>query len=50
MMDTNKAAIIKAAHAPITVETVENWAPGLGQVVVRNEAISFNPIEAKIQK
>lgn len=49
-METNKAAIIKEAHAPIIVEPVENWVPGPGQVVVRNEAISFNPIEAKIQK
>ncbi|KAL4893187.1 chaperonin 10-like protein [Aspergillus ambiguus] len=49
-METNKAAIIKQAHAPVVVESVETWVPGPGQVLVRNEAISFNPIESKIQK
>ncbi|KAF9883577.1 hypothetical protein FE257_003176 [Aspergillus nanangensis] len=49
-MDNNKAAVIKEAHAPITVEPAQSYTPGTGEVLVRNEAISFNPIEAKIQK
>lgn len=50
MMEQNRAAIIKEAHGPVVVEPVETWVPGPGEVLVRNEAISFNPIEAKIQK
>ncbi|GES57182.1 alcohol dehydrogenase [Aspergillus terreus] len=50
MMEQNRAAIIQEAHGSVVVEPVETWVPGPGEVLVRNEAISFNPIEAKIQK
>ncbi|KAM3431129.1 hypothetical protein NHJ13734_007428 [Beauveria thailandica] len=49
-MSSNKAAWIKTRYGPIEVEAVELWAPERGEVLVRNEAISFNPIDAKIQK
>ncbi|KID85052.1 Alcohol dehydrogenase superfamily, zinc-type, partial [Metarhizium majus ARSEF 297] len=49
-MTSNKAAYIKTRHAPVEVEATEVWVPGHGEVLVRNEAISFNPIDAKIQR
>ena len=49
-MSANKAAWLNEARANIAVADAEDYTPGPGEVVVRNEAIGFNPIEAKIQK
>ncbi|PIG81415.1 alcohol dehydrogenase [Aspergillus arachidicola] len=49
-MEVNRAAVLKSPRASVEVEQIETWAPGAGEVLVRNEAIAFNPIEAKIQK
>ncbi|KAJ5108450.1 chaperonin 10-like protein [Penicillium angulare] len=49
-MEMNKAAILKTPRALLEIEQIETWLPGVGEVVVRNEAIAFNPIEAKIQR
>jgi NADPH:quinone reductase-like Zn-dependent oxidoreductase len=44
----NFAAIIPAAKAPLVVEEVEKYTPGPNEILVKNEAIAFNPIEWKI--
>jgi len=49
-MSANQAAWLNEAKANITVAPAEDYTPGAGEVLVRNEAIGFNPIEAKIQK
>ena len=49
-MEENRAALLKSPRASVEVEQIEIWVPGAGEVLVRNEAIAFNPIEAKIQK
>ena len=49
-MEANRAAVLKSPRASVEVEQIETWAPAAGEVLVRNEAIAFNPIEAKIQK
>ena len=49
-MEVNRAAIVKSPRASVEVEQIETWVPGPGEVLVRNEAIAFNPIEAKIQR
>ncbi|OGM49808.1 putative alcohol dehydrogenase [Aspergillus bombycis] len=49
-MEVNKAAIVKSPRASVEVDQIETWVPGPGEVLVRNEAIAFNPIEAKIQR
>ncbi|KAI9765463.1 MAG: hypothetical protein M1839_005504 [Geoglossum umbratile] len=49
-MSANQAAWLNEARASATVAPAEDYTPGPGEVVVRNEAIAFNPIEAKIQK
>ncbi|GCB23274.1 zinc-binding alcohol dehydrogenase domain-containing protein cipB [Aspergillus awamori] len=47
---SNQAGWIKALHGQVQVETVEQWVPGRGELLVRVEAASFNPIDAKIQR
>ncbi|KAI9774077.1 MAG: hypothetical protein M1840_005170 [Geoglossum simile] len=49
-MSANQAAWLNEAQANTTVAPAEDYTPGPGEVVVRNEAIGFNPIDAKIQK
>ncbi|KAJ5280476.1 alcohol dehydrogenase [Penicillium angulare] len=49
-MEVNEAALLRKPRGLLEVEQVETWLPGAGEVVVRNEAIAFNPIEAKIQR
>ena len=49
-MSTNQAAWLKGARENLTVAPAEDYVPGPGEVVVRNEAIGVNPVEAKIQK
>ncbi|XWW96309.1 hypothetical protein V2A60_004282 [Cordyceps javanica] len=48
--DENEAAWINAACERLKVDGIEDWPCGLGEVRVRNEVNSLNPIEAKIQK
>lgn len=48
--DENEAAWINGASERLKVDGIEYWTPGPGEVRVRNEVISLNPIEAKIQK
>ncbi|PWY64327.1 alcohol dehydrogenase [Aspergillus eucalypticola CBS 122712] len=47
---SNKAGWIKNPWGTIQVETVEKWVPSRGELLVRVEAASFNPIDAKIQR
>ena len=47
---SNKAGWIKNPQGTIQIETVEQWVPGRGELLVRVEAASFNPIDAKIQR
>ncbi|GKZ40032.1 hypothetical protein AbraIFM66950_002028 [Aspergillus brasiliensis] len=47
---SNQAGWIKKPHGRVEVETVEQWVPGRGELLVRVEAASFNPIDAKIQR
>jgi NADPH:quinone reductase-like Zn-dependent oxidoreductase len=47
---SNLAAVIAAAKAPLEVREVETYKPGPHELLVKNEAIAFNPIEYKIAK
>ena len=47
---TNEAAWVKEARSHIEVKPLDMWSPGSGELLVANESISFNPIEARIQK
>ena len=47
---SNQAAWVKAARSNIEVEPVDMWSPGPGELLIRNESIAINPIEARIQK
>lgn len=49
-MNSNRAAILKSPRASVEIQEIDTWVPGPGEVLVRNEAIAFNPIEAKIQR
>ncbi|OOQ83414.1 alcohol dehydrogenase [Penicillium brasilianum] len=49
-MTSNKAAWIKKAGSLIEVETVVNWVPDSGELLVQVEAVNFNPIDAKLQR
>jgi hypothetical protein len=46
----NEAAWVKQARSTIEVKPLDVWSPGPGELLVANESISFNPIEARIQK
>jgi NADPH:quinone reductase-like Zn-dependent oxidoreductase len=46
----NEAAWVKQARSSIEVEPLDMWSPGPGELLVANKSISFNPIEARIQK
>jgi hypothetical protein len=47
---SNLAAWLKAAHADIIVGSAGIYAPGPRELLVRNESIGLNPLEAKLQK
>jgi NADPH:quinone reductase-like Zn-dependent oxidoreductase len=47
---SNKAAWVKEARSNIEVEPVDMWSPGPGELLIKNESIAINPIEARIQK
>ncbi|KAJ9612970.1 hypothetical protein H2200_002911 [Cladophialophora chaetospira] len=47
---SNYAAIIPSAKAPLEVKPVETYKPEAGEILVKNEVIAFNPVEAKIAK
>ncbi|KAE8381631.1 chaperonin 10-like protein [Aspergillus bertholletiae] len=49
-MEGNRAAVLKSPRESVEVGPIETWTPGAGEVLVRNELIAFNPIEAKIQR
>lgn len=48
-MPTNTAATIRAAYAPLTVESAPYPTPGDDQIVVRNHAVAVNPVDWIIQ-
>ncbi|ATY65957.1 Alcohol dehydrogenase [Cordyceps militaris] len=47
--DENEAAWLMGTGEPLKVGAIQNWTPGPGEIRVRNEVISLNPIEAKLQ-
>ncbi|EXJ83703.1 hypothetical protein A1O1_07327 [Capronia coronata CBS 617.96] len=47
---SNIAVVIPAAKAPLEVKEVEVYTPGPHEFLVKNEVISFIPVEAKIAK
>jgi len=47
---SNQAAWIKEPRSNISIEPVEMWSPGPGELLIKNESISIKPIEARIQK
>ncbi|KAL2812407.1 chaperonin 10-like protein [Aspergillus granulosus] len=49
-MASNKAALVKELGGLIEVETIYTWVPGSGELLVQVEAVSFNPIDAKLQR
>ncbi|KEF52261.1 uncharacterized protein A1O9_11501 [Exophiala aquamarina CBS 119918] len=46
----NLAAIIPSAKADLEIREVERYIPGPNEILVKNEVISFNPIESKIAR
>ena len=46
----NLAAVIPAEKAPLEIKEVDIYKPGPHELLVKNEVISFNPVEAKIAK
>lgn len=46
----NQAAIVPSAKAALEVKSVEKYTPGADEILVKNEVISFNPVEAKISR
>ncbi|KAK5312650.1 hypothetical protein LTR93_011252 [Exophiala xenobiotica] len=47
---TNLAAVIPAPKASLEVQHVEAYKPGPHELLVKNQVIAFNPIEAKIAR
>lgn len=47
---SNKAAVVEQVGSPVVIKTVEKYAPGPDEILVKNKVISFSPIEAKMQK
>jgi NADPH:quinone reductase-like Zn-dependent oxidoreductase len=50
MMTSNEAAWIKKPGGLIEVETVEKWIPDGVELLVRVEAVNYNPIDAKLRR
>ncbi|OJD29625.1 alcohol dehydrogenase [Diplodia corticola] len=47
---SNKAAVVEQIGSPVVIKTVEKYTPGPDEILVKNGVISFNPLEAKMQK
>ncbi|KAF8343628.1 GroES-like protein [Amanita rubescens] len=47
---TQKALLLKSAKGPFTVETIDTPRPGPGEILVKVQATSLNPVDWKIQK
>ncbi|KAF4545493.1 alcohol dehydrogenase [Lasiodiplodia theobromae] len=47
---SNKAAVVEQIGSPVVIKTVEKYAPGPDEILVKNGVISFNPLEVKMQK
>ena len=45
-----KALLLKSAKGPFTVETVNIPRPGPGEILVKVQATSLNPVDWKIKK
>lgn len=46
----NLAAIVPAEKAPLEIQQVETYEPGPHELLVKNELLALNPVEAKISK
>ena len=46
---TNLAAYLPEAKAQISLDSAPSYTPGPGEILVRNESLSFNALEAHIQ-
>jgi NADPH:quinone reductase-like Zn-dependent oxidoreductase len=46
----NRAAIIPSAKAPLEIRNIELYTPGPDEILVKNQALAFNPFEMKIAK
>jgi NADPH:quinone reductase-like Zn-dependent oxidoreductase len=49
-MTSNKAALIRKPSGLIELEAIKTWVPDCGELLVQVEAVSFNPIDAKLQR
>ncbi|PYH83542.1 GroES-like protein [Aspergillus uvarum CBS 121591] len=49
-MAANVAGLIHTPGEPIALEAVDQWVPADGELLVRVEAVNFNPIDAKLQR
>jgi NADPH:quinone reductase-like Zn-dependent oxidoreductase len=49
-MSRNLAAILASPKSPLSVQPVELYTPGPNELLVKNTAIAFNPVEYKIAK
>jgi NADPH:quinone reductase-like Zn-dependent oxidoreductase len=45
-----KALVLREPHAALTVETVDVPKPGRGEILVRVQAASLNPVDWRVQK
>lgn len=41
-------AVLRDFDSSITIENVEKWTPGPGEVLIRNHAVASNPVDWKI--
>lgn len=47
---TQKALLLKAPKSPFVLETINIPTPGPGEILVKVQATSLNPVDLKIQK
>lgn len=47
---TQKALLLKAPKSPFVLETINIPTPGPGEILVKVQATSLNPVDFKIQK
>ncbi|RAK71479.1 zinc-binding alcohol dehydrogenase family protein [Aspergillus fijiensis CBS 313.89] len=49
-MVSNVAGLIRKPGDLVAIEAVDQWVPAEGELLVRVEAVNFNPIDAKLQR
>ena len=49
MSSQNKALLLESKQGKFVVESIPNYVPGPGQLLVKVEATALNPVDWKIQ-